>query len=119
MSVEDTRDHRSTPARGAERPPFTRSVSRWLSAQLDRRRPSERNLLLITAILVGALTGGAAILFVRCIEAISRLGTDVLPGALPDLGRGWVIIVPALGGLAAGPIISRFAREAKGHGVPR
>ncbi|MGA1489091.1 MAG: chloride channel protein [Planctomycetota bacterium] len=118
MSVEDTRDHRSTPARGAERPPFTRSVSRWLSAQLDRRRPSERNLLLITAILVGALTGGAAILFVRCIEAISRLGTDVLPGALPDLGRGWVIIVPALGGLAAGPIISRFAREAKGHGVP-
>jgi CIC family chloride channel protein len=33
---------------------------------------------------------------------------------------GWlsVVLVPALGGLIAGPIIMRFAREAKGHGVP-
>ncbi len=34
------------------------------------------------------------------------------------LGRGLLILIPALGGLLAGPIITFFAREAKGHGVP-
>jgi len=30
----------------------------------------------------------------------------------------WLIAIPALGGLLVGPIITFFAREAKGHGVP-
>ncbi len=72
----------------------------------------------MTAILVGGLTGGAALLFVECIQWISTIGFYGRPAFLPDLGRGWVIVVPTLGGLIAGPVISRFAREAKGHGVP-
>jgi CIC family chloride channel protein len=37
---------------------------------------------------------------------------------LPWLGIWFVLIVPVLGGLLYGPLIARFAREARGHGVP-
>lgn len=97
--------------------PFRR-LSRSLSQGVDRLRPSERNLLLITAIAVGAITGGAAILFVELIHGITLFGADVLPGLAPGWGRLWWIIVPTAGGLLAGPVIARFAQEAKGHGVP-
>ena len=35
--------------------------------------------------------------------------------------RGWawfLVLVPVVGGLVYGPLIYRFAREARGHGVP-
>jgi CIC family chloride channel protein len=37
---------------------------------------------------------------------------------LPALGRWFVILAPVLGGLLYGPLVSLFAREARGHGVP-
>ena len=37
---------------------------------------------------------------------------------LPWLGVGFLLVVPVLGGLIYGPLIQRFAREARGHGVP-
>jgi CIC family chloride channel protein len=37
---------------------------------------------------------------------------------LPWLGLGFLVLVPVAGGLLYGPLISRFAREARGHGVP-
>ncbi|HVA76134.1 MAG TPA: chloride channel protein [Acidimicrobiales bacterium] len=37
---------------------------------------------------------------------------------LPWLGTGFLLVVPVLGGLIYGPLIQRFAREARGHGVP-
>ncbi|HEY1687242.1 MAG TPA: chloride channel protein [Solirubrobacteraceae bacterium] len=37
---------------------------------------------------------------------------------LPWLGFWFVLIIPVLGGLLYGPLIQRFAREARGHGVP-
>lgn len=37
---------------------------------------------------------------------------------LPFLGIWFVLLVPVLGGLLYGPLIQRFAREARGHGVP-
>jgi CIC family chloride channel protein len=37
---------------------------------------------------------------------------------LPWLGIWFVLVVPVLGGLLYGPLIQRFAREARGHGVP-
>ncbi len=36
----------------------------------------------------------------------------------PGLGIYFVILVPVLGGLVYGPLIDRYAREARGHGVP-
>jgi CIC family chloride channel protein len=39
-------------------------------------------------------------------------------GHLPWLGLGFFVLIPAAGGLVYGPLIYRFAREARGHGVP-
>jgi CIC family chloride channel protein len=39
-------------------------------------------------------------------------------GHLLHIGNVAVFVIPALGGLLAGPLIYFFAREAKGHGVP-
>jgi CIC family chloride channel protein len=85
---------------------------------LDRIRPSETAILLGTAIAVGAGTGFGAVVFIAMIAAVQHLFFDIGTGGLPFLGRGWIIAAPILGGLVAGPIISFFAKEAKGHGVP-
>ncbi len=37
---------------------------------------------------------------------------------LPWLGLGFFLLIPVVGGLLYGPLIQRFAREARGHGVP-
>jgi CIC family chloride channel protein len=39
-------------------------------------------------------------------------------GHLPWLGLGFFVLIPAIGGLVYGPLIYRYAREARGHGVP-
>ena len=36
----------------------------------------------------------------------------------PWLGVGFFVVIPVIGGLLYGPLIYRFAREARGHGVP-
>ncbi len=38
--------------------------------------------------------------------------------AFPMLGVWFIVGVPVVGGLLYGPLIDRFAREARGHGVP-
>jgi len=45
----------------------------------------------------------------------ARTGLD---GYFSFLGGLDILVIPALGGLIVGPIILRWAREAKGHGVP-
>jgi chloride channel protein, CIC family len=37
---------------------------------------------------------------------------------VPYLGMWFVVLAPVVGGLIYGPLIERFAREARGHGVP-
>ena len=37
---------------------------------------------------------------------------------LPWLGLGFFVVIPVIGGLIYGPLIYRYAREARGHGVP-
>jgi CIC family chloride channel protein len=94
------------------------SVKKHILPLLDRLRSSETAVLLGTAIAVGAGTGFGAVLFIQLIAAVGRLFFDIGAGSLPFLGAGWIIAAPLLGGLAAGPIIAFFAKEAKGHGVP-
>ncbi len=75
-------------------------------------------ILMFSAIIVGLGTGLGAVLFIRLIAVTEELFYNGLPGVFPALGRAWLIFIPALGGLIAGPIIAFFAQEAKGHGVP-
>jgi CIC family chloride channel protein len=83
--------------------------------------------LVVLALLVGVGAGLGAIVFRYLIGwftfAFSGQSDYASAGGaphalLPALGRWFVLVVPALGGLLYGPLIDRFAREARGHGVP-
>jgi len=95
---------------------------RWLNGRparlLDRLQPSETSVLITTALIVGAGTGVGAILFVDLIAAFQRLFQGPVLGALAFLGPIAPAFVPVAGALIAGPLITYFASEAKGHGVP-
>ncbi len=76
---------------------------------------AEERSLVAAALAIGVLSGLAAAVLVWMIHVIG--------GVLPDLGAGarppwWIILVPAVGGLLVGPIVTRAAPETRGHGVP-
>lgn len=87
-------------------------------AFLDRIAPPEGVLLLILAMIVGCATGLAAVFFIRLIDFIQQASYTSFSSLLPHLGFWAYILIPVIGALVAGPIISLFASEAKGHGVP-
>ena len=79
------------------------------------------------ALLVGAGAGAGAVAFRYMIlgftylftghDDYSSAGHAVNPLA-PGLGIWFLVAVPVIGGLIYGPLVSRFAPEARGHGVP-
>ena len=85
---------------------------------LDRFQPSEKAVLIGTAVVVGVGTGFGAVGFIKLIGLIQRTFFNGGEQVFPFLGGALIIIIPMIGGLLAGPIISFFASEAKGHGVP-
>ena len=94
------------------------SLTSRFARQLDLWQPPERAVILITALVVGIGAGLGAIAFRWLIESFTRLSFDGGRVALGFLGDYYVVLIPALGGLVAGPLVYFFAREAKGHGVP-
>ena len=79
------------------------------------------------AVLVGAGAGLGAIIFrwliVHATEVFSGTKDYSAAGHIPNhhfpwLGIYFVILAPAIGGLIYGPLVHRFAPEARGHGVP-
>ncbi len=104
---------------------------------LDRSEPraqspteDARPLLLVTvcalALIVGIVTGLGAVAFRALIGFVHNLlflgqvsfnyDSSVFTPASP--WGAWVILVPVLGGIGVTFIVSNFAPEAKGHGVP-
>ena len=83
--------------------------------------------LIVLALTIGAGAGLGAIVFRWLITMFTRVlsghadysvaGHAANPH-VPWLGIWFVIAAPALGGLLYGPLVHRFAREARGHGVP-
>jgi CIC family chloride channel protein len=69
-------------------------------------------------LIVGIGAGLGAVIFRRLIEGVDRLAFDGLAGMMEGIYPFHFLIIPALGGAIFGPLIYRFAREAKGHGVP-
>jgi chloride channel protein, CIC family len=94
------------------------NARRYFAGLLDRLQPSETAILIGTAMIVGAGTGLGAVLFIRLIAFIQNILFTGGKTALGFLGVGLIVLIPAVGGLLAGPIIAFFAKEAKGHGVP-
>jgi chloride channel protein, CIC family len=100
-------------------PPWTGPACGWL-------RGTRAGLLLVAA-LVGAGSGLGAVAFRYLVYGFTWLATGhaqfgqqgyVGSSHLPWLGLGFFVVIPVLGGLIYGPLIYRYAREARGHGVP-
>ena len=82
----------------------------------------------LPAVVVGLGAGFAAVGFRWLIQAATwvfsgtadysaTIGHPANPW-VPWLGGAFVIIAPAVGGLIYGPLVQKFAPEARGHGVP-
>jgi len=93
---------------------WRRRLPRWL----DQRRVSESGVILLTALIVGVGAGLGAVIFRRLITGVQQLSYGGLGGWLEGIAPFHFLIIPALGGAIVGPLVYRFAREAKGHGVP-
>jgi chloride channel protein, CIC family len=112
MTAETPRPDRSSAVR-ADR------AAGWL-------RESRAGLFVI-ALVVGAGSGLGAVVFRYLIYFFTWLATGhaqfgqagyVGSSHLPWLGLGFFVVIPVIGGLIYGPLIYRYAREARGHGVP-
>ena len=103
-------------------------AGRTLAARLsDRRRARvwlrssflpEQNYLIILAVAVGVVTGLGSVGFILVIELLADFARGPVAALLERFGPARLVLLPALGGLLVGPIVQRFAPEAKGHGVP-
>ena len=88
---------------------------------------ANRPALLLLSLVVGVGAGLGAVLFRYLIKWVTELlsgyadyaGRGHVPNPhLPGLGRWFVVLAPVVAGLLYGPLVYRFAREARGHGVP-
>ena len=88
---------------------------------------ASRGGLFAVALVVGAGSGLGAVAFRYLIYFFTWLATGhvqfgqqgrVPSTHLPWLGLGFFVVIPVIGGLIYGPLIYRYAREARGHGVP-
>jgi CIC family chloride channel protein len=102
---------------GGRRP--VRRASDWLA--------TSKMGLVVMALVVGAGAGLAAAgfreliyLFTWVFTGRQTFGEQGHAASLhvPFLGIWFVLVVPVIAGLMYGPLIQRFAREARGHGVP-
>ncbi len=109
----------TTQTAGTGRLPWVTQAGGWLR--------TTRAGLLIIAVLVGVGSGLGAVVFRYLIYFFTWLvtghvefGQDGHVGSahLPWLGLGFFVVIPVIGGLIYGPLIYRYAREARGHGVP-
>jgi CIC family chloride channel protein len=102
-------------------------IVRSASLRTTERLNESRFGLAGVALIVGSGAGLGAVVFRWLIYAVTWLATGheqfgqqvrAASPHLPWLGIWFVLVVPAAGGLLYGPLIYRFAREARGHGVP-
>jgi chloride channel protein, CIC family len=99
--------------------PWVGRAGGWLRAS--------RGGLFAVALVVGAGSGLGAVAFRYLIYFFTWLATGhvqfgqqgrVPSTHLPWLGLAFFVVIPVIGGLVYGPLIYRYAREARGHGVP-
>jgi chloride channel protein, CIC family len=99
--------------------PWARRAISWLRGS--------RGGLFGVALVVGAGSGLGAVGFRYLVYFFTWVATGhvefgqqgrVASAHFPWLGLGFFVVAPVIGGLIYGPLIYRFAREARGHGVP-
>ncbi len=91
---------------------------------VERLHLTEDQQSIFWALVIGAVGGLAAFFFRGLIEGLWHLLFHLLPhwlGFESTTDINWQMLrplVPALGGLIVGPMVYRWAIEARGHGVP-
>ena len=76
-------------------------------------RTREEQFLVVLAVMIGVLTGLAVVAFILLTE---RLGSRMYPAG----GAAWRrLIVPTIGALASGWLLSKYFPEARGSGIPQ
>ncbi|MFF1708242.1 chloride channel protein [Streptomyces sp. NPDC058252] len=102
---------------------WTASVPHRVLTALQRTQAG----LAVLAVAVGAGAGFGAIVFRWLIEGVTRVMTGhadyssagrAANPLVPWLGPYFVLLAPVVAGLVYGPLVYRYAREARGHGVP-
>ena len=93
-------------------------IWRWAKIFFRASFLPEQNYLIILAVVVGILTGFGSVGFIYVLEAIADFAVGPVASLLDIFGPANLVLLPAIGGLLAGPLIHWFAREARGHGVP-
>ena len=87
----------------------------WVAAH----QPPEVATPFLLAGAVGLAAGLGAVALTGAVEALTDLFFDRIGGELIALGGSWMVIwIPLLGVVPVVFLIERFAREARGHGVP-
>src|SRR5438445_5436169 len=84
-----------------------------LGKSLERLRQSEDQLSLVLSLVIGALVGLVVVAF---ILLTGRLAARMYPPG----GSGWRrVLVPLLGSLGTGVLLSRYFPFARGSGIPQ
>ena len=97
-----------------------------LSKRLLRRlhdglRETEQVYMVLVSVVIGLLAGFCAVGFRLLIQILNQVAWHQGQYSLEymyGLPFWWKILTPAAGGVIVGLITYRFAKEAKGHGVP-
>jgi CIC family chloride channel protein len=92
----------------------------WLRL-VDRARQARYSFMVVMAVLIGLGGGLAAILFRTLIEGATWVfsgGRTIAPEGFVGLPWWWLLLMPAVGGLLVGPLVTYLAPEARGTGVP-
>ena len=80
---------------------------------IARIRKREHQLLLVLALVIGALTGAVVVAFILLTE---RLGMRLYPVGSAAWRR---VLIPVLGSLGMGYLLFRYFPDARGSGVPQ
>jgi CIC family chloride channel protein len=102
----------------ARKPKDVIRVFRGLHHELKQ---TEHIYMVLVSIGIGVLGGLGAVGFresIRIFQTVFWQAGNPTLAYLRELPWWWKVLAPASGGLVVGLIIARFAREAKGHGVP-
>ena len=112
-TAEDLR-HRQSSGRRSLRARLGRAAAR----SLPGTRSSEALSVIVTASLVGALAGLAAVAFDVAVRVTVQFLRDVPLLLGPVLGTVSTVLTPALGGLLVAPIVARWSPDVRGSGIP-
>jgi len=93
-----------------------RYLRRWVTHFTMLLDLGENAFLIVLAVLIGVGGGLGAVFFRWLIDSFRRL---FMEEGMALLGHPYLLpLIPAAGGLLVGFLVLRWAREARGHGVP-